>query len=157
MSGFPYIVVNRATGFTMDANQRRLPVSEVMQLIAAGWSLYSDIAASVPGGMPNTIVVPGQPSPVGQGGAGIDVWVAPRPPSIPAEKLAQYLVFLMDNGGDLETLDPIAKDLLGISLGDLVRAMRDEDDPGSGVEEETPERDEPVIVPFPGSGAKRGD
>jgi len=156
MAGFPYIVVDRATGLTMEESPRRLSVRDVMQLIAAGWELYSDVAASISGGMPNTIMVPGQASPVGQGMAGINVWVAPRPPAIPAEKLAQYLVFLMNNGGDLETLDPISKDLLGLPLGDLARALRGEDGPGGEVEEEAPERGEPVIVPFPGSGA-RGD
>ena len=92
-----------------------LPRQEVAGRLANGWICVPNVA--VPG---SVLVVPGQP----EMGKAVDVWMPPPfGAMMPQLAVVQALVMVADKGGDIITLDDLAKLWFNQPLRALVESM----------------------------------
>jgi len=78
-----------------------LPPKEIVGRLANGWLCVSNVAVASP-----ALAVPGQP----EGGRAVDVWLPPHfGAMMPQLAVVQALVLTADKGGDIITLDDLAK------------------------------------------------
>ena len=93
-----------------------LPPEEIVGRLSNGWICVPDVAVSGP-----ALAVPGQPEP----GKRVDAWLPPPfGAMMPQLAVVQALALAADNGGDIITLNDLAKMWFNQSLRTLIERLK---------------------------------
>ena len=93
-----------------------LPPEAIVGRLSNGWICVPNVAVSGP-----TLAVPGQPEP----GKRVDVWLPPPfGAMMPQLAVAQALALVAENGGDIVTLNDLAKMWFNQPLRTLIERLQ---------------------------------
>lgn len=86
-----------------------IPGGKALELLATGWVVIPNLSVVQGGGV---IATPGAPVPIGT--QAVDLWLPPRSPLVPQAAVIQSLVIAEQQGGAVETLDIVSRDLFDV-------------------------------------------